>query len=78
MMYNTLARAKIVPVKKTGLFKLVAAFNVTRRSELTGRYIFPPEAKCDFVSGHIAILDLPRVMQSAVAHLRTTRIDLDG
>lgn len=76
--FNTLARAKLVKVKKTGLFKFVAAFNVTRRSEVTGKYIFPPEAKCDFVSGHIPVTDLPRIMQDAVAVLRTRRIELEG
>jgi hypothetical protein len=76
--FNTLARAKLVKVKKTGLFKFVAAFNVTRRSEVTGKYIFPPEAKCDFVSGHISVTDLPRIMQDAVAVLRSNRIELEG
>ncbi len=72
--FNTLARAKLVKIKKTGLFKFVAAFNVTRRSEVTGKYIFPSEAKCDFVSGHISVTDLPRIMQDAVAVLRTNYI----
>ena len=76
--FNTLARAKLVKVKKTGLFKLICAFNVSQRSSVTGKYIFPAEAKCDFVSGHISVSDLPRVMQIAVAQLRTNRIELEG
>jgi hydrogenase maturation factor HypF (carbamoyltransferase family) len=77
-IYKQLARAKLVKVKKTGLFKLVCAFNVTQRSELTGKYIFPSEAKCNFVSGHIDITDLPRVMQQASQVLRTNNIELEG
>jgi hypothetical protein len=77
-IYNTLARAKLVKVKKTGLFKLVCAFNVTQRSEITGKYIFPVEAKCNYVSGHFRINELPTVMQYAVSHLRTNRIELEG
>lgn len=77
-IYNQLARAKLIKVKKTGLFKLVCAFNVTQRSELTGKYIFPTEAKCAFVSGHIDITDLPRVMQQAQSQIRTNRIELEG
>jgi hypothetical protein len=75
-IYNSLARAKLVKIKNTGLFKLVCAFNVTQRSELTGKYIFPTEAKCAFVSGHIDITDVPRVMQQASAQMRTTNIEL--
>ena len=75
-IYTQLARAKLVQIKKTGLYKLVCAFNVTQRSELTGKYIFPTEAKCAFVSGHIAINELPRVMQQASATMRTTNIEL--
>ena len=77
-IYNSLARAKLVKVKKTGLFKLVCAFNVTQRSEVTGKYIFPTEAKCAFVSGHIDITDVPRVMQQASATMRTHNIELEG
>lgn len=77
-IYNSLARAKLIKVKKTGLFKLVCAFNVTQRSEITGKYIFPSEAKCAFVSGHIDITDLPRVMQQAQQQMRTVRIELEG
>ena len=74
-IYNQLARAKLVKIKKTGLFKLVAAFNIT---EITARgdYKFPVEAKCNFVSGHIDITDVPRVMQQASAVLRTNNIEL--
>lgn len=74
--FNTLARAKLVQNKKTGLYKFVAAFNVYKRSEVTGKYLFPTEAKCDFVSGHITITELPRIMQQATSILRTNNIEL--
>jgi hypothetical protein len=74
-IYKQIARAKLVKVKKTGLFKLVCAFNITE-TNVNGKYKFPVEAKCPFVSGHIDITDLPRVMQQAALVLRTNNIEL--
>lgn len=74
-IYSQLARAKLVKVKKTGLHKLVCAFNITE-IDLNGKYKFPVEAKCNFVSGHIDITDIPRVMQQASSVLRTNNIEL--
>lgn len=74
-IYNQIARAKLVKIKKTGLFKLVCAFNITE-TNINGKYKFPVESKCPFVSGHIDITDLPRVMQQAAEVLRTRNIEL--
>jgi hydrogenase maturation factor HypF (carbamoyltransferase family) len=74
-IYKQLARAKLVKVKKTGLFKLVCAFNITE-TNANGKYKFPIEAKCPFVSGHIDITEVPRVMQQAALVLRTNNIEL--
>lgn len=74
-IYNSLARAKLVKVKKTGLYKIVAAFNIFELNA-KGEYKFPVEAKCNFVSGHINIEDVPRVMQQAKVVLRTNNIEI--
>ena len=77
-MYNTLAKAKLVKNAKLNLYKLVVAFNVyeTRKQFNTVVYKFPTQAKCDFVSGDIAIEDVARVLAQAKQQLRTNNIEL--
>ena len=70
-----IAKAKIIYNKNKETYIIKVAFNVTEKTE-KGAYKFP--TKCDFVSGHIPVTDLPRIMQDAVAVLRTNRIELEG
>ena len=71
---NTVAKAKLVYNSKLKLYKLVVAFNVTQKNEVTQKYIFPVQKKCAFVSGDIAISDVFNVVQQAKKALRTNNI----
>jgi len=77
--FNTLARAKLVFYKQKSCYKLVIAFNVTE-VDAKGRYKFPVQSKCDFVSGDMnkAILarEFERNMKLAMQVLRTNNIEL--
>ena len=76
---NTLARATLVKSKKTDttqLYKLKVAFNVTQQNELTGKYIFPTQKQCAYVSGDITTDDLGRVLVTVSKVLRTNNIQL--
>ncbi len=76
--FNTQAKAKLVHNKKLGLYKLVVAFNVyeTKKQFNSVVYKFPVQAKCDFVSGDIAITELGDALKQAEAALRTNNITL--
>jgi hypothetical protein len=76
--FNTQAKAKLVQNKKLGLYKLVVAFNVyeTKKQFNSVVYKFPVQAKCDFVSGDIAITELGDALKQAEAALRTNNIVL--
>lgn len=76
--FNTQAKAKLVHNKKLGLYKLVVAFNVyeTRKQFNTVVYKFPVQAKCDYVSGDIAVTDVADALVQAQKHLRTSNIVL--
>lgn len=71
---NTLAKAKLIRNKKLGLYKVLVAFNVTRRHPITDKLIFPAQKQCAFVSGDIALTDLLRTLTQAGAQLRTDNI----
>lgn len=71
---NTLAKAKLVHNKKLNLYKLVVAFNVTQKNEVTQKLIFPVQKKCAFVSGDIAINEVFNALQQAKKALRTNNI----
>ena len=76
---NTLARAVLRYNKQRQLYKLLVAFNVTEKTDC-GRYRFPAQSKCDFVSGDFVYetlqQDLGRILDTARAALRTERIEL--
>ena len=77
---NTLARATLVKSKKTDntqLYKLKVAFNVTQVNDATGKYIFPTQKQCAYVSGDILLEDLQRTLLNAQQTLRTTNIVFD-
>jgi len=75
-MFNTQAKAKLVKNTKLNLYKLVVAFNVyeTRKQFDTVVFKFPVQAKCDFVSGDIAITDVGDALKQAETALRTNNI----
>lgn len=76
---NTLAKAVLRYNKKTQLYKLVVAFNVTERDN-NGNFKFPPQNKCNFVSGDLNYntlqQDLARTLKRASEVLRTDNIEI--
>ena len=76
---NTLARATLVKSKKadtTQFYKLKVAFNVTQQNEHTGKFIFPTQKQCAYVSGDITVDDLGRVLVTVSKVLRTNNIQI--
>jgi len=74
---NNTAYAKLAFNKKLKLFKLVCAFNVHKRNELTGKLIFPQEKQCNYVSGHFTFEELAKQLHIAEQHLRTNKIVIE-
>jgi hypothetical protein len=76
-IYAQVAKAKLVYVKNKETYKIVVAFNVTEKTK-NGTFKFPPQAKCNFVSGDISYetlqADTERVIATAKAQLRTNNI----
>lgn len=71
---NTQAFARLAPSAKfKGMFKLVVAFNLTERDS-RGRLRFPRQADCAYVSGDIALADLPVAMREAAKAAWTENI----
>lgn len=75
MQTSTLARAKLVKNARLNTFKLVVAFNVFEM-QTNGKYKFPVQKKCDFVSGDIQVEDVPSIIARAERVLRTNNIEL--
>ena len=77
---NSLARAVLRYNRQKQVYRLVVAFNVREIDERTGKYKFPQQSKCDFVSGDFVYdtleKDLKRIMQEARSRLRTDNIEL--
>jgi hypothetical protein len=75
---NTPAKAKLVYSKKLDSYKVIIAFNVTKRNK-HNELIMPPQQQCAFISGDIMResiqTDLPRVVNIAHAQLRTDNIE---
>lgn len=76
---NTLARAVLRYNKEKELYKLVVAFNVTEKTE-KGRWKFPPQNKCAYVSGDFVYAtlqkDFTRILAEAKLRLRTDNIEV--
>ena len=79
MFTNCIAYAKLVYNKKLNSYKAQIAFNVHKK--LVGdeiKYVFPVQAKCNYVSGDLLAENLQEELQRTVAsaqqHLRTTQI----
>lgn len=76
-IFAQVAKAKLVYVKNKETYKIVVAFNVTETNK-NGKYKFPAQAKCNFVSGDISYetlqKDKERIVAQAKAVLRTDNI----
>lgn len=79
MFTNCIAYAKLVYNKKLKAYKVQFAFNVHKK--MVGdeiKYIFPVQAKCNYVSGDLLAENLEAEVQRTVAfaqrNLRTTQI----
>lgn len=79
MQTNCLARATLVKSKKlqnTQFYKLKVAFNVTQINPATGKYIFPTQKQCAYVSGDITVDDLGNVLVCVEKVIRSKNIEL--
>ena len=81
MITSCEAKAKIVTSSKLkGMGQLIVAFNVRETRE--GKYVFPRQPECDYVSGHFALADMEseveRLYARALQVLRTDRIVFVG
>jgi len=78
-MFNTLARAVLRYNKQKEVYRLIVAFNVYEQNE-RGKYKFPPQNKCNFVSGDLNYetlqQDLERTLAQAKVMLRTDNIEI--
>ena len=79
MFTNCIAYAKLVYNKKLKAYKMQIAFNVHKK--MVGeeiKYVFPVQAKCNYVSGDLLAENLEAEVQRTVAFaqrtLRTTNI----
>ena len=79
MFTNCIAYAKLVYNKKLKAYKVQIAFNVHKK--LVGdevKYVFPVQAKCNYVSGDLLAdnieAEVQRTVASAQQNLRTTNI----
>ncbi len=73
MLHNTLAKARLQFNKKLELYKVLVAFNVTETNK-NGKFKFPTHKKCNYVSGHIELQELGRILDVAKKQLRTNNI----
>ena len=79
MQTNCLARATLVKSKKIDnvqFYKLKVAFNVTQINDATGKYIFPTQKQCAYVSGDITFDDLGNVLVNVERAIRSKNIEL--
>ena len=79
MFTNCIAYAKLVYNKRLKAYKVQIAFNVLKK--IVGeevKYVFPVQAKCNYVSGDLLAdnleAEVERVVASAQQRLRTTNI----
>jgi hypothetical protein len=80
-IFAQVAKAKLVYIKDKDNYKIIMAFNVYPKQNERGDivYPFPPQAKCDFVSGDIPYdtleQDKTRIIEQAKQVLRTNNIE---
>jgi hypothetical protein len=73
--FSTVAKAKLINNKKLGTVRLLVAFNVTQTNKM-GKYVFPVNKKCAYVSGDLQIEDVASTINKAKEMLRTNNIVL--
>lgn len=75
------AKAKIIYYKNKETYKIIFAFNVLQKEKDNGDivYIFPTQAKCNYVSGDIVYEELQkdklRIIEAAKKQLRTDYVE---
>ena len=75
------AKAKIIYYKNKETYKIIFAFNVLQKEKDNGDivYIFPTQAKCNYVSGDIVYEELQkdklRIIEAAKRQLRTDYVE---
>ena len=75
---NTKLFVKVVENKRLGTLRVVAAFNVTQRSEKTGKLLFPTHKHCAFISGDLATqADVFNAIKAASVSARTNNIEVE-
>ena len=62
-------------IKNKNTYKVVIAFNVTETNK-NGKYKFPTQKQCAYVSGDITVDDLGRVLVTVEKVLRTNNIQI--
>ncbi len=76
-IFAQVAKAKLIYNKEKETYKIIVAFNVTETNK-NGKFKFPVQAKCNYVSGDIAYETLQKDLQRTIAHakevLRTDNI----
>lgn len=76
-IYAQVAKAKLLYNKQKETYKIVVAFNVTEKTE-KGKYKFPVQKKCNYVSGDLNYETLQKDIENTVANakavLRTNNI----
>lgn len=76
-IFAQIAKAKLIYVQNKDTFKIIVAFNVTETNK-NGKFKFPAQNKCNFVSGDLNYetlqADTLRVVADAKAVLRTNNI----
>jgi hypothetical protein len=81
MLTNCIAYVKLIKNKKLNTYKAQFAFNVHKK--MVGdeiKYVFPVQAKCNYVSGDLSAENLNEELQRVVAFaqhtLRTTNVQI--
>ena len=76
-IFAQVAKAKLIYNKEKETYKVIVAFNVTETNK-NGKYKFPVQAKCNYVSGDIVYetlqKDIAQTVANAKAVLRTDNI----
>jgi hypothetical protein len=76
-IFAQVAKAKLIYNKEKETYKIIVAFNVTETNK-NGKFKFPVQAKCNYVSGDIVYetlqKDVAQTVANAKAVLRTDNI----
>lgn len=76
-IYAQVAKAKLLYNKQKETYKIVVAFNVTETNK-NGKYKFPVQKNCNYVSGDLNYETLQKDIENTVANakavLRTNNI----